>query len=311
MITEPRPYQSPDDIDRMREILIAGRQTPSSTFYVHIGDLNWWLYYISASADRRALIYLWEVPDTGTVLGWSLLSPAFRAFDVFMHPRILYTPQAAQLWTWTEERMAAIAREHGQTSMRTMWVGDTDAWLIAHLEGRGFTRNAYHLVHITRSLDVPIPAAPLPPGYVVRTLAGEQEAVARALAGHAAFESRRDPYEYVRSYLQFMRTPVYDPALDVVVVAPDERVASFVLVWLDPVNRVGLLEPAGTHPEFQRRGLARAVLLEGLRRMQARGMTTAVVYPEANSPAALGLHQAIGAQPVGTIHTYVKSFTES
>jgi predicted N-acetyltransferase YhbS len=40
---------------------------------------------------------------------------------------------------------------------------------------------------------------------------------------------------------------------------------------LDPVTRVGLLEPMRVEDAFQRRGLARAMIAEGLDRLARRG----------------------------------------
>ena len=52
-----------------------------------------------------------------------------------------------------------------------------------------------------------------------------------------------------------MRSPVYDRDLDIVAVSADDRIGAFCIVWMDAVNRVGLFEPVGTHPDFQRKGL--------------------------------------------------------
>lgn len=52
-------------------------------------------------------------------------------------------------------------------------------------------------------------------------------------------------------------------------------VASSSTAWLDRANRVGTLEPVGTLPEYRRRGLARAAIYEGLRRLAREGVTRA------------------------------------
>jgi len=108
------------------------------------------------------------------------------------------------------------------------------------------------------------------------------------------------------AYRQLMGAPGYDLNLDIVTVAPDGRFASFALGWMDSLNNVGEFEPVGTRPEFQGKGLGKAVLLEGLRRMKARGVTEAIVYVEAENPAAQRLYASVGFRPVNRIYTYVK-----
>ena len=64
---------------------------------------------------------------------------------------------------------------------------------------------------------------------------------------------------------------LYDPALDLAVRDAEGRAAGYALFWLDPVTEVGLLEPMRVEDEYQRRGLARALLTEGLERLAQRG----------------------------------------
>ena len=80
------------------------------------------------------------------------------------------------------------------------------------------------------------------------------------------------------------------------VVAPDGRCAAFCLFWLDPVNQVGLFEPVGTHPDFQRQGLGKALLLESLRQMKERGMESAIVLTNEGNTAAIRLYESVGFQ---------------
>jgi mycothiol synthase len=290
----------------MRAILVAGRQAHNGTYYVHVGDLNWWLFYLNQDQERQRTIYLWEGPCVSDELaGWSLLSPRFRAFDVFVHPRERGSEQAGRMFAWTEERMREVVREAGGSSLCTVWVLQDDAWLTVFLERRGFVRSDYHL-YMVRPLDGPVPAPLLPPGYSLRHVAGAHEAGARAAVAHAAFQSGLTPARHERRMRQFMSSPVYTPELDLVVVAPGGRFAAFALCWLDGVNRVGLFEPVGTHPDFWRKGLGKAVLQEGLRRMQAQGMTTAMVCVEHDNPAAQELYARVGFGVVNRIYTYVR-----
>jgi predicted N-acetyltransferase YhbS len=64
---------------------------------------------------------------------------------------------------------------------------------------------------------------------------------------------------------------LYDPELDLAVRTADGEYAGYALFWFDPVTKVGLLEPMRVEDAFQRRGLARALLTEGLERLVGMG----------------------------------------
>jgi ribosomal protein S18 acetylase RimI-like enzyme len=307
MNVQPRPYRDEQDLNRMKALLVAGRAAGGPTYYVHVGDLDWWLRYLNQGDDLRQVLYLWDGQRRGAdLVGWSLLSPRVRAFDVFVHPEEGCTERAEQIWAWTEGRMIELVREQGGDDVRTMWVSGHDAILIALLEHRGFARSDYHLIYMTRSLDEPIPEPVLPPGYHLRHVAGTHEVAQRAAVSHAAFGSSLPLDRYRERYLQFMRSSAYTPELDLVVAAPDGRFGAFCMCWLDNVNRVGLFEPLGTGPDFRRQGLGTAVLCEGLRRMRERGMTIAMVCVEHDNPAAQRLYSSVGFHALHRIFTFAK-----
>lgn len=311
----PRPYQADRDLAAVHSVLIEGRQAMArglGSYFVHPGDVNWWLFYINQDVDPFGRLTLWE--DATGVVGWSLLSPNYRAFDVFLHPRLHGTPEAERVWAWTETRLIA---ELSAGRLRTMWVAEDDHALIGWLERRGFSSNEKdYLWNLERSLAGDVPPPCLPPGFTVRPVAGEAEAVPRALASHAAFGSQRPVAAYVEKYRRFMQSPVYAGALDLVVVPPaaDEAapapMAAFAIAWSDTVNGVGLFEPVGTHPRFQRRGLGKAMLLEGLHRLQAAGLRTATVCAECHNPAAMRLYESVGFEPVRKILSFERTHTK-
>jgi predicted N-acetyltransferase YhbS len=75
--------------------------------------------------------------------------------------------------------------------------------------------------------------------------------------------------QHVAARLQ--RCSLYRPELDLVVTAPDGRVAGYGLFWADPMTHVGLVEPMRTENEFQRHGIASHVLAAGLDLLAAHG----------------------------------------
>ena len=301
-MVEPRPYHHDTDLDAMRVLLQTGRAANNGTYYVHPGDLNWWWYY----ADREKIFpqstFLWE--KDGKVVGWALT--AYGAMDVYFLPHLRGTPEAEAMYIWAEEKLAETIRKKGDDRMETIWVSEHDTVLIAHLETRGFNCDEPYLIYNLRALDEDLPAPALPPGYTVRGMGGDHEASSRARASYGAFQSMKEWEPYLQNYLNFSHSPVYDPELDVVAVALDGEIAAFAICWLDPVNQIGLFEPVGTHPDYQRQGLGRAVLYEGMKRMHTRGMRMASVCVEGDNPAGIGVYAAAGFQVVHKLLTYKK-----
>jgi predicted N-acetyltransferase YhbS len=60
---------------------------------------------------------------------------------------------------------------------------------------------------------------------------------------------------------------LYDPTLDLAIEDAYGRVAGYALFWFDHTTLVGLLEPMRVEDEYQRRGLARMLLTNGLDRL--------------------------------------------
>lgn len=85
MMTIPRPYRDERDLEKMKALLVSGRKAANGSYYVHTGDLDWWLYYPAVPREWSEIIFLWEGlrPD-GQLSGWALLSLEWRSFDVFI-----------------------------------------------------------------------------------------------------------------------------------------------------------------------------------------------------------------------------------
>ncbi|MGD8805852.1 MAG: GNAT family N-acetyltransferase, partial [Chloroflexota bacterium] len=62
-----------------------------------------------------------------------------------------------------------------------------------------------------------------------------------------------------------------------VAVAADNIFAAYAGIPYDRANQIGIFEPVCTHPDHQRKGLARALMQEGLLRLRAVGAQYAMV----------------------------------
>lgn len=98
---------------------------------------------------------------------------------------------------------------------------------------------------------------------------------------------------------------LYDPELDLAVETADSLTAGYSLYWFDPITRLGLVEPMRVEDEFQRRGLATAMLLEGVDRLARRGAERIKIGFETEAAAAA--YQGAGFRPAHTETVYTKT----
>jgi ribosomal protein S18 acetylase RimI-like enzyme len=147
----------------------------------------------------------------------------------------------------------------------------------------------------------------LPDGFRFRT-AGEAgpEAAVRAHVDAWA------PSAYTaRSYQGVRETAAYRSDLHVLVEAPDGTMAASTIMWFDPANRTVEFEPVGTGPDHRRLGLARAMMLHGMRLARAAGAThaTVVCLGAPGHPKARGLYYGLGFRELSRDAPLIKAAT--
>jgi predicted N-acetyltransferase YhbS len=98
------------------------------------------------------------------------------------------------------------------------------------------------------------------------------------------------------------QTTLYDPRLDLAVLAPDGSVAGYSLFWHDPVTGVGLVEPVRVEDEHASQGIGYALISAGLDRLARAGAATLKIGWE--SDRAGELYTRLGFVDVDTLTTY-------
>ena len=68
-----------------------------------------------------------------------------------------------------------------------------------------------------------------------------------------------------------MLRPNVDLKLKIAAVAPNGNFAAYCGMWYDPLAGYAVIEPVACDPDYRKLGLGRAVVLEGVRRVYARG----------------------------------------
>lgn len=303
-----RAFRSEDDLFAMRRLLIAGRQAANGAYYVHAGDLMWWYGYYLTEQDPRPFTILWEnAAAPGELAAWALYTSRYAALDVFVHPALRGTPDAARIWIEAEEQASLWHAPVEKSNLNTIWIGASDDWTIAHLESRGFQRGVEYIDVLAYALDEPVAPPILPAGFGLCSPRDERDVPTRAAPQYAAFKSTLPLEVYHARYARFLRGSTYALCRDTMLLNGDERAVAFCITWTDEVNRVGLFEPVGVDPAFHRQGLGRVVVTEGLRRLQAEGMRSALVCGLSELPEARAFYASLGFQPVLRLCTFEKT----
>jgi ribosomal protein S18 acetylase RimI-like enzyme len=112
-------------------------------------------------------------------------------------------------------------------------------------------------------------------------------------------------------YQAVMHAPTYRPELDLVVTTPEGELAAFALAWFDPSNKIGMFDPVGCHVGHQRRGLTRAVMLDGLRKLKMLGGRTAILCSSGTDAGATGFYQAVGFKQLDRLYSWTKPLNQN
>lgn len=271
-----RPYRDDSDFWRVRNLLIE-------TYPITPTAFNWstrrWdsqrFHRAEAALDPRWAegIRLWET-EGGRLVG-VVSSENHSDFDAVLQVHPDYRHIEEEMLAWAEAHLA-VPSQDGSKRRLLVSALDYDTPRRRLLERRGYEKTSQGVVsRRLRFGQRAIPQSRLAAGYTLRTTRpgdmGDCLGVAELL--NAAFELSLDSLEEIRTF--WAHSPSFRHDLDLVAEAPDGSLAAHVGVAYDPVTRCGIVEPVGTHPSHWRRGLALALLREGLRRLCVFAQRTA------------------------------------
>jgi ribosomal protein S18 acetylase RimI-like enzyme len=286
----------PDDFPQLNRFLGEVRKDVDHNHYLHVGDLTWQLFHMLNTHRPADLIRVWQ-DEHGSLVGFVLVYPDFGSFDLQIHPDAKQSDLETEMLAWAQTQIRTINRN---CEAHYTLVNEHATLRHTLLESHGYQRLGGWL-YMQRSLSE-LPAAPPIPSAFTLTDMTAVDFTPRADALAAAFGAPSFPERYQR----FMSASSYDPELDVVTIAPTDQVASFAMCWIDPISKVGQFEPVGTVPEFQRLGLGKATLIEGMRRLRERGMRDVIVIADAGEEPAVHLYESVGLVPRWKLFLYTR-----
>jgi mycothiol synthase len=300
---QTRPYNEQTDFPSLRDFFIALGADAQRTGTWHLGNLVVGLYFEPLAIHD---IQLWhDAHDSLIGLGWYDIWSGWLGIQ--LHPQWQDNHLLkAQILMWGEAQ--------GQTHSATTPIRRIQVVALAHdpeymtfLTHQGFVRESFTLLRMQRTLTHSINPIQLSEGWEIRHIRSVDEAPLRAILYRDVWgQSKLE----LAGYQRMQRAMDYRAELDLVVVAPDGNYVALCTCWFDPVNRTGLIEPMGTLPTFRRGGYGRAVLTEGLQRLQALGAREVFITVDADAQPARQLYETMGFQTVTTEYHYAKAIHE-
>ena len=295
-------YQTRDDLYRAQAALMNWVRQRGHCNYLHKGDVGHRLFNNCAQYDPADVMRYW-LDDSGEVCAFAVLGLPWEAFDLQVAPALRLSGDHIKIFEYCERETLRLAQRNGKDPSKIIVEADNcDPAYVAFVEARGYKFAEYSFA-LTRHDLKRLPEAPLPSGFRFHQATAEDAPQLADVHNHS-FSSKWN----AESYGKVFQSPHLE--YEIVVVAPDSRFAAFTNIWIDNVNRSLLFEPVGTHADFRRRGLGKALMVHVLERMQGeRGIECAYVghQPEAKNPASTALYASVGFKKLHEIHDYSKS----
>ena len=279
-----RGYDAERDFQRVMKFLRDS--------FAETGSLHNWLppRFENSRAEVASGTRLWEEVDGPEPRVVAVANPETRyVYFIQMDPDYAYLE--GEVVEWIVEHCAS-QKSSGEELKVSIVALEGNPAREAVLREHGFERGPVYGIFRLRAVDAPIPDVRPPEGYVIRSVRPEEDfdriaAAVRVVFGHGEW--------FTREVLEGLsRASFYRDDLDLVAVAPNGDIASFCTFRMDPPSRVTELEPMGTLPEYRRKGLAKALLVEGFRRLKRYDPTLLYIGGAADTPEANRLYEVTG-----------------
>lgn len=280
-----RLYRNGEDYWHIREFLRAVMLSNNRReLSWHVARWDYWIWFANSNIEKINLeenVFIWET-ESGQIA--AVLDPEGRghAFPQ-IHPDFRTSRLEDEMIAVAEERLTTTDKDGRQKLW--FWIDSKDKSYQEVLTRRGFHRvdqtGEQEFQH-RRTLDEPLPDAPMISGYTIHSQGDGLELLERCYASGLGFHKddilvARNNRDHPDWYHDIQSAPLYRRDLDIVAVALDGSIASFCTIWFDDVSRTAYFEPVATVPAHQRKGLGKAVMMEGLHRLKRMGCKVAFV----------------------------------
>ena len=275
----------------LREIFLLNGRLEHSW---NVARLDYWRWHYIKTCNILESVEkgmtLWENTD-GKIIA-ALTHIGGSELRLHVHPHYRSAELENEILTYAEENFYAVTEDGRRYIYMPIFEDDTQRQ--ETVQNRGYKKQFGWGHHYRRNLDSPIPDTPIPSGYAICSMGDAKEYPARSWASWRAFHNDEPDENYDGDYSWYANlqsAPLYRRDLDVIAVASDGGIASFCTIFYDDYTRSAVTVLVGTAAEHWRRGLGKAVITEGLRRLKDMGCT--LVFSTAHEEPADFLYRSV------------------
>lgn len=281
-----RSYRHEQDFEPVSQFLVDSYR-PGEVFTPWLqGRWEYMHFHPNILALDRTKIGVAE--DQGKIIG--MVNFESNESEVFIQTHPNHRELRFELFEYAEEvNFSGISHSTGRL-IRVVFIEDFDQELEQHVQQRGYEKWENFAEGNSRMrLEAPLPEDTLPEGFRLQSLAEENDLhkINRVL-WRGFNHPGPPPDEEVPGRAFAQQAPNFRKDLTMVAVAPDGNYVAFGGMWHIKENRVAMVEPVATDPDYRRMGLGKAVVLESMRRAAAEGAQVAWVGSDQEFYRAIG-----------------------
>jgi len=293
-----RPYIQAEDFSRVYNFLVEIYQ-PEEVLRNWLAP-RWEYMHFHPVIHELDLTRVGIAEQDGLICGVVHFESAHHEVYTQVHPGCDHFK--AELLDYAEENgYQGISRSRGKL-IRAVYVNNFDREFEQIVSARGYEKwPEFGQPNSVYPLDRKLPAPTLPEGCRLQSLADENDfrKINRVL-WRGFNHSGEPPEEEIEGRKFVQQAPNFRKDLTIVAVAPNGDYVSYCGMYYVPESRVAMLEPLATDPDYRRMGMARAAVLESMRRVQALGAEVCWVGSD------LPFYQALGFECKSTLYPWVK-----
>jgi GNAT superfamily N-acetyltransferase len=303
-----KAYAGGENLHRALRALMQWSNQVKEYNHVHKGDIGHRMFNggLARGYDPSNIFYYWE-DDSGEIIAFASIYGWWDSFDLQVAPEYRFTDSHKAIFQWCEQATIDFAKRIGNTPKELVFeVCDDDTKYKDFVTALGYTDSKLALELTEHDLKS-FPDAPMPAGFTIR-LATSDDLENMADVHNHSFTNKWNAELYGKVF--------HAPHMEreFIVVAPDGRFAAFTNIWHDDINHSILFEPVGTHSDFRRKGIGKAMMVHVMKTMQAEhNIERAYVChePPDKNIASGKLYASIGFKVKYHIHECAKSVTIS